>query len=77
MANNESSMTDEAFWDVHAAAAYLNVSESWVYQQCARGHLPHRKFGGLLRFQPSELRAWAEDARRSPARVLSMGKKRV
>jgi excisionase family DNA binding protein len=75
--DDEIMSADEPYWDVHAAARFLNVSESWIYQKCGQGKLPHRKFGGLLRFKPSEVRAYAEDASAAPAMLFSMGKRRT
>jgi excisionase family DNA binding protein len=67
---------EEPFWDVHQVAEYLNVSESWVYLQAAKGALPCRKFGGLLRFKPSEMRAFAESAKPRSGTVVSLTKGR-
>jgi excisionase family DNA binding protein len=49
----------ECLWDANDVAAYLKVSRSWVYQHAAAGLLPHVKVGGLLRFNPGAVRAWA------------------
>ena len=67
---------DEAFWDVHDVAAYLKVSENWVYLQASKGRLPSRKLGGLVRFKPSEVRAFAEDAKPVSAALFSLSKTR-
>ena len=40
-------------------ARYLKVSRSWVYQKAEAGLLPCLKIGGLLRFDPATVRAWA------------------
>src|SRR5262249_37318097 len=50
---------DESLWTVPDVAAYLRVSRSWVYQHAEANKLPHRRLGGLLRFDPAEIRAYA------------------
>ncbi|MCC6747985.1 MAG: helix-turn-helix domain-containing protein [Deltaproteobacteria bacterium] len=52
-------MTDEALWTANEVAGYLKVSRSWVYLHVESGDLPHRRLGGLLRFVPEQLRAYA------------------
>lgn len=60
----EDSMSGEAkndiepLWDALDVARFLKVSRSWVYQQAEAGLLPHRRVGGLLRFDPAAIRAW-------------------
>lgn len=49
----------ETLWNVDDVAAYLKASRSWVYQRATAGLLPYVKIGGLLRFVPSAIRAWA------------------
>jgi predicted DNA-binding transcriptional regulator AlpA len=47
--------------DVSALAAWLGVTEKWVYRQTARGAthpLPAVKVGGFLRFDPAEIEEW-------------------
>ncbi len=55
----QSPTSTEALWDVNDVAAYLKASRSWVYQRATSGLLPYVKIGGLLRFVPSAIRAWA------------------
>jgi excisionase family DNA binding protein len=50
--------TEENLWKASDVAAFLNVSESWVYQNAANGRLPSVKFGGNLRFEPRAIREW-------------------
>ena len=45
-------------WDALDVARFLKVSCSWVYQQAEAGLLPHRRVGGLLRFDPRAIQAW-------------------
>lgn len=49
----------EDLWDVKRCAQYLRVSPSWVYQRADSGELPVCKVGGLKRFAPSIVRAFA------------------
>ena len=56
----------ESLWDANDVAAYLKVSRSWVYQHAAAGLMPYLKIGGLLRFSPSAVRAWASAPHPSP-----------
>jgi excisionase family DNA binding protein len=48
----------EPVWDALDVARFLKVSRSWVYQQAEAGLLPHRRVGGLLRFDPRAIQAW-------------------
>ena len=55
-------------WKVRDVAEFLQASESWVRHAAAGGRLPCTKIGGLLRFDPDEIRSLARAA--APARVL-------
>ena len=46
-------------WDANDAARYLKVSRSWVYQRAESGQLPCLHVGGLIRFDPATVRAFA------------------
>lgn len=61
---------DEAVtsWKVKDVAAFLQASESWVRHAAAGGRLPCVKIGGLLRFDPDEIRALARSS--APARAI-------
>ena len=63
----------EALWDATDVARYLKASRSWVYQRAEAGLLPSLRIGGLLRFEPEVVRAWARGASAGaaalPARV--------
>ena len=48
----------EPVWDALDVARFLKVSRSWVYQHAEAGLLPHRRVGGLLRFDPRAIQAW-------------------
>jgi len=48
---------EEKAWKVKDVAEFLQASESWVRHAAAAGRLPCTKLGGLLRFDPAEIRA--------------------
>src|SRR6266496_4016885 len=62
---------DDQLWDANDVARFLKVSRSWVYHRAEAGLLPLWRVGGLLRFKPAAIRAFAtgeatdEDAGRS------------
>ena len=49
----------ESLWDALDVARYLKTSRSWVYMHANSGELPCRRIGGLLRFDPGAVRAYA------------------
>jgi excisionase family DNA binding protein len=49
----------DPLWTVAQVAAYLQASRSWVYHQAECGRLPSLRIGGLLRFSPGAVRAYA------------------
>ena len=49
----------DELWDANDAARYLKVSHSWVYQRAESGLLPCLRVGGLVRFDPATVRAFA------------------
>lgn len=53
------------YLNIREAADHLNVTVRWLYDHVA--DLPHRRFGGQLRFMAEELDKWA-DAQRYAAR---------
>lgn len=46
-------------WDANDVARYLKVSRSWVYHRVDSGLLPALRVGGLVRFDPEVVRAFA------------------
>lgn len=50
---------EHRLWDANDVARYLRVSRSWVYHRAEAGLLPLRRVGGLLRFDPAAIRAFA------------------
>lgn len=67
---------DHALWDAQDVAAYLKVSRSWVYQRVEAGQLPYLRIGGLLRFDPATIRAYARGEQPVQARVVSLSSRR-
>jgi len=61
----------ESLLDALGAAAYLNLSVSWVYKAAERGELPCLRIGSALRFEPESLRAWVKTKARQPLRRLN------
>ena len=53
----------EPFVDILAAATYLNVKISWVYEQVRLDRMPSYKVGHRRRFRLSELEAWVRGSR--------------
>ena len=49
----------EALWKVSDVAIFLKASPSFVYQHAEDGTLPCLRIGGLLRFEPERVRAFA------------------
>jgi len=50
---------EHTLWDVRDVARYVKASVSWVYKAAERGELPCIRVGGLLRFDPGAVRAFA------------------
>ena len=53
----------EPLVDILAAATYLNVKISWVYEQVRLDRMPSSKVGHRRRFRLSELEAWVRGSR--------------
>jgi excisionase family DNA binding protein len=49
----------EPLWTADDVGRYLKASRSWVYQKAEAGLLPCLRIGGLLRFDPAVVQAWA------------------
>ena len=49
----------QTLWDVRDVAQYLKASVSWVYKAAEHRELPSVRVGGLLRFDPGAVRAFA------------------
>ncbi len=62
--------TTDELWDANDVARYLKVSRSWVYQRAEAGRLPCLRVGGLVRFNPDTVRAFAR-GELQPPKVLA------
>lgn len=49
------------YLNVDQAAEHLGVTPRWIYGHARE--IPHRKFGGFLRFTVVELDKWADSKR--------------
>lgn len=67
---------DDALWDAQDVATYLKASRSWVYHKAEAGQLPCLRIGGLLRFDPATIRAYARGEQPAQARVISLSSRR-
>lgn len=56
----ENVKNDSNLMDMDAAAAYLHIQKSTLYQFCMRRQIPCAKIGKLNRFRRSDLDAWVE-----------------
>ena len=57
--NGDEILAEDQLWDAHDVARYFKSSRSWVYLKAEAGLLPSLRIGGLLRFDPAEIRAFA------------------
>ena len=62
----------ETLWDARDVAAYLKASRSLVYQKAEAGLLPSLRIGGLLRFDPAVVRAWARGEIQPSGQIVPM-----
>ena len=67
---NQPNDDDASLWDATDVARYLKVSRSWVYHRAESGELPCLKVGGLLRFDPQAIHAFARGVPAHGARVV-------
>ncbi|MBF8277789.1 MAG: Helix-turn-helix domain protein [Candidatus Brocadiaceae bacterium] len=52
---------DSNLMDMDAAAAFLNIQKSTLYQLCMRRQIPCVKIGKLNRFRRQDLDQWIAD----------------
>ncbi|WP_225413893.1 helix-turn-helix domain-containing protein [Stigmatella hybrida] len=69
------SLPVESLWDANDVARFLKVSRSWVYQKTAASELPCLHVGGLVRFEPETIRAWARGEHSPSARIVPLSRK--
>jgi excisionase family DNA binding protein len=48
------------------AAALLNVSKRWVYNEARHDRIPHVRFGTSVRFDEDELERWWRSRMQGP-----------
>jgi hypothetical protein len=60
----------EPLWTAHDVARFFQASVSWVYHRAEAGDLPCIHIGGLLRFNPSAIRALGRTEKPSAVRVV-------
>ena len=65
----------DKLWTVGDVAKFIGASDSWVRHAVAGGRLPAKRIGGLLRFQPDEIRQYTRGEHAPPARVLRRGER--
>ena len=65
----------ESLWDAKDVARFLKVSRSWVYQKAEAGELPYLRIGGLVRFEPETVRAWARREPLPAARIVPLSQR--
>ncbi len=56
----------DSLWDVEAVARRLGVQVRHIRRLVAERRIPFIKWGHLLRFDPAEVEAWLDAARRPP-----------
>lgn len=57
---------DSGLWKVDEAAEYLGIRPKTLYEWVRKERVPHRKLGFNVRFDPAELREWADAQSRGP-----------
>lgn len=65
-ANDQRSSSSTALWDIEAVAHRLGVEVRHIRRLVNERRIPFIKWGHLLRFDPAEIEAWL-DAARKPA----------
>src|SRR2546421_670373 len=56
----------DSLWNVDAVARRLGVQVRHIRRLVAERRIPYVKWGHLLRFDPAEIEAWLDRARRPP-----------
>lgn len=56
-----------SLWDIDSVASRLGVRVRHIRRLVAERRIPYIKWGRLLRFDPDEIEAWLNEARRPPA----------
>lgn len=53
-------------WDIGTVASRLGVETRHIRRLVSERRIPFIKWGRLLRFDPAEIEAWLDEARRPP-----------
>ena len=69
-ATSEDGASTVTLWDAQDVARFLKVSRSWVYHRAEAGDLPCLRIGGMLRFDPHAVHAFAQGAPLRGGRVV-------
>jgi excisionase family DNA binding protein len=56
----------KSLWDIEAVAGRLGVPVRHVRRLVAERRIPYIKWGHLIRFDPADVEAWLDGARRPP-----------
>jgi predicted DNA-binding transcriptional regulator AlpA len=64
----------DGYWRARRTAAFLGMSESWVYHRAAEGRLPCVRIGGALRFEPAAIKAFTRGEGTGRGRVVALAK---
>jgi len=75
--NISASLLPESLWTAKEVAAYLKVSTSWVYMHAEAGTLPSVRIGGLRRFDPEAIRAYARGEWKPGSPVVAFPSRRA
>ena len=67
------SVKQEPLWNVADVAAYLCMSQSFVYKAAAAGSIPCLRIASSLRFDPEKVRAFARGELEGTVVRLSRG----
>lgn len=64
----------EALIGIEAAALFLSVKVSWLYEQVRLGRVPSYRVGKFRRFRVSELEAWLKERHDGPPAPVASGR---
>lgn len=72
---NEEKLNDDTLWTAEDVGVWAKVSRSWVYQKAQAGLLPCLKVGGLLRFDPVEIKRFFRTGGVAERKVIPLNPK--
>ena len=65
----------EPLWTAKDVADYLRASRSWVYLHAEDGTLPSLRIGGLRRFIPEQIRAFARGEAAPASNLVNLSRR--